>query len=206
MIIRKFLVATVLLLFLANTNASTVLPAENASMAVRQAVDDYCKVEIEGYWMFNGLMDMMTRQKVVKYSTKRKEELRDDTWNNPYAANVNVYPIRLDYSYKIDDIKVNGPQATAKVVYRYAMLLEDKTDKTYRNIVDHNNQDTVTFNLVYEDNRWWVFDPPPPRLSKDGLVNYNEQFIFEFGTKTNAKWQIEIDVIQNYWKSMSEKH
>jgi hypothetical protein len=205
MIIRKYFFAAVLFLFIANTNASTLSPIKDTPNSVRQAVEAYCKVESDGYWMFNGLMDMMMRHQVVKYSTKRKEKLKSDTWNNPFSVNVDVYPIRLDYSYKIDDIQVSGPKATAKVIYRYAMLTEDKADKTRRVIDDHNNQDTVTFNLVFEDNHWWVFDPPPPRLSKDGLVNYNGELIYELGTKENPKWQIEIDTIRNYWKLVGEK-
>ena len=205
MMLRKYFVSTVLFLFLVNTNAGSLLPVEDTPKQIHQAVKAYCKVEFEGYWMFNGLLDMMKRQKVVKYSTKRKEELKDDTWNNPFAVNVEVYPIRLVSSYKISDIEVNGSQATAKVVYQYVMLLRDKIDNTHRILADSNSQDSVTFNLVFEDNRWWVFDPPPPKLSKDGLVNYNEEFIHEYGTKSNPKWQKEIDILKSYWKPEGEK-
>jgi len=43
--------------------------------------------------------------------------------------------------------------------------------------VDRNSRDTVELSLDYDGARWWIMDPPLPRISKWALIEFSERII-----------------------------
>jgi hypothetical protein len=134
---------------------------------VRDFVEGFCQAEFSG--------NSQIRLDVVKYSKKRylAEKKRD-----PNFAGKALYwdndPLFVVASYKFLGVKVNKDKKNAQATIAYKRLARTEGDGQLKRklIPDSMEQDIVIFHLIYEDSRWWIFDPPPPRISLPAIVQY----------------------------------
>ncbi len=62
-------------------------------------------------------------------------------------------------------------------------------------LIKTNRNNFVKYFLVYRDGRWWVTDPPIPRVSRKAIIDFNEKiirlmsdFVMEKGTSIQKKY------------------
>ena len=138
--------------------------------AVRNAVETYANVEYE-------LGDPAKREKIIQFSPKFEAKIQKDNPGEWVYVGFGYYDRIVVSSYKVGDIKIEGLRATAQVIYRRLAHAEGDTDDTWHIIAEPPHDETVTLNLVFDKNQWWVLDPPPPRVSKKVLLEYYEATI-----------------------------
>lgn len=165
--LKQYFVTTALFLLLACNTSNTFSNEENKAQEVRQTVETYCKIEFDGAWLAD-------RWEVVKFSKKRKDEriLHKDADASAFGLQ-DHYPFIVVASYDIKEIKVLSPKrATAQVLYRRVAHSASATGREWYLVADPMDNNLVTLNLVYDKNKWYVLDPPPPRISRDWLIEY----------------------------------
>jgi hypothetical protein len=115
---------------------------------------------------FNGIED--ARSEFVIFSPKRKilEEKRE------FKGLVNELqydPLIIVDSYRIMDVRVFNNRAETTAFF--TSLAKTKGKGEDRKIIsDRSDKDMVKINLVYENNRWWIVDPPLPRVSLEAMI------------------------------------
>ena len=176
---RLFFLAAMLL---GGVSAYSATPAEDSAvLSARKAVEYFCQIEFEGD-------QGIRRSKVARYSKKetaRREKERTptpvDTLDFEYDA------LFVVASYRVLDVTVKGKQASVSVVYsRLATRTKGKGSQLHF-APDGNDNDLVTLTLVYDKNQWWVLDPPPPRVSKQPLIEYYEYQVKEYSPMWEQK-------------------
>lgn len=179
MMLRRYYIAAMLFL-LSVSSAATIHAESMAQLAVHQAVETYCKIEFDGAWVED-------RWAVIKLSEKRKaDRIYQDFTDSSVFGLGNHYPFIVVTSYDIREVYLLNPtHATAKVVYKRVAHSESKTGKDWYLVADRLDDDLVTLNLVFEKKKWLVLDPPPPRISKDFLLEYYEYRVKEY----SAMWE-----------------
>ena len=146
-------------------NFGVVSHAREQSKLVRGFVEAFCQAEFMGN---SGI-----RLDVVKYSKKRHlvEKKRDSDfagkalyWDND--------PLYVVASYKIVDIEVAKDKKSAQATVAYKRLVRTEGDGVLKRklIPDFMERDIVRLQLIYEDSKWWIFDPPLPRISLDAII------------------------------------
>ena len=151
---------------------------ETTAMAVRQTVESYAHVEFEGG-------DPDEREKIIRFSPKRKAQIEDQTGMWAYVDYSSFQRI-VARGYLIEEVKlIDKKRAMAMIRYdRLAHSVgKNASDRVF--MLDTNANDTVTLNLVFDKNQWWVLDPPPPRVSKEVLIRYYEYQVKE----DSAMWE-----------------
>ena len=167
---RSFLLVVILLLVGPAHSVLTPLTHADsgAAWSVYQAVEIFCQIEFEG--------DQESRRyETIWYSEKevtRRKKQRFPLPVHSFAAGSD--PLFVVASYQITEVQPQGKHATAKVRYKRLVRTEDWGSLARRIIPEKNDNDLVTLNLIFENSRWWVLDPPPPRVSKQVLIEYYE--------------------------------
>lgn len=184
MMLRRYIVTAVFFLLFVG-NVSPVLADDEMVKAVKQTVETYCKIEYDGAWVED-------RWAIIKLNPKREKAeriYRDITENAVFQ--LEHYPFIVVTSYDIREVHLLNPNhATAKVAYNRVAHSVSNTGKDWRDwhlVADHLDNDLVTLNLVFEKNKWFVLDPPPPRISKDMLIEYYEELLKEAAENT-PRW------------------
>lgn len=137
----------------------------------RRLVQEYCESE------FNGVQDI--RVKVAKFTPKRTSGDKNASSENDDSARkvINFYsePLVVVDSYQVRKVNASGDRAEATVVYKRLANSSGIDGRKYT--VDKISQDVVTLTLEYDGSRWWITDPPLPRVSKWSLIEYSERII-----------------------------
>lgn len=170
MMLRQYFTKAVLLLFFASISSSVLADNEKIEKAVKQTVESYCKIEFDGAWL-------AYRSEIVKFSPKRKAErsLHKDADAAAFELQ-DHYPFIVISAYDVQEVHVLSPtRAAVKVAYHRVADSKSDTGKDWYLVADREDNDHVTLNLVFEQNKWWIMDPPPPRISKDVLIRYYER-------------------------------
>ena len=181
MMLRQYFLTATFLLFLVG-NASSVL-ANNEEMvnAVHQTVESYCKIEFDGAWVPD-------RWSIIKFSPKRKAERKFSEILDSAVFQLEHYPFIVVTSYDIRDVHLFSPvRATALVAYSRVAHSESEPVRGWHLVEDHKENDLVNLDLVFEKNKWYVLDPPLPRISRDWLINYYEELSKEAAVNS-ARW------------------
>lgn len=160
----KYFVVTIFLVLFAFTSNVDAEEHANRLLQARSTVEAYCQNEFSGN-------DPETRERLIKFSPKlvlqhKKEEL---DWTNIYVDSLEQVVVS---SYKIGSINTSGSHATAIVVFQRLAHKEVTNNVSY--IIEQPHDETVTLNLIYDKNKWYVLDPPPPRISRDRLIEFYE--------------------------------
>ena len=168
MMLRQYLVTAALFLFLVSNASLVFANNEETARAVHQTIESYCKIEFDGAWVPD-------RWAIIKFSSKRKAERKFSEIMDSAVFQLEHYPFIVVTSYDIRDVHLLNPvRATALVAYSRVAHSERKPIRGWHLATDHKDNDLVNLNLVFEKNKWYVLDPPPPRISKQMLVEYYE--------------------------------
>jgi len=137
--------------------------------SAREVVEKFCRAE------FMGVQDI--RLDIAKYSRKQMllEKKRDPEsrgmvkfWDND--------PLFVVASYQITDVSVKENHAIATIVYkRLARTCGDGVLKR-KLIPDRKSHDIVKLHLIYNESRWWVLNPPIPRVSLEAIIEYHKNY------------------------------
>jgi hypothetical protein len=141
---------------------------------VRQTVETFCKSEFDAG-------EFEQRAKVVRFSPERQQtEKRRSGPASPYVVFWLWDPLFVVTSYDIKDIQIDGKNAVASIAYNRVAESNGRGE-----IISSNKYpDIVTLNLAYEDNNWWVIDPPLPRVSLKVLIQLYDDNI----NSRTSKW------------------
>ena len=175
---RYLFVVLSLVALLFGGTISSIYAQDMATAAVRQTVESYARGEFEGG-------DPDEREKIIRFSPKRKAQIEDQTGMWAYVDYSSFQRI-VARGYLIEEVKlIDKKRAMAMIRYdRLAHSVgKNASDRVF--MLDTNANDTVTLNLVFDKNQWWVLDPPPPRVSKEVLIRYYEYQVKE----DSAMWE-----------------
>ena len=139
----------------------------------RQAVEIYANVEFKGG-------DPSDLRKIIKFSTAREVELKRKFGIFLYTNFSEDEPQYVVNSYMVKDVIVSGNKAIATVVYQRIARTKDNCGSPF--IAEPPHDETVTLNLIFKKNQWWVLDPPPQRVSKQVLIDYYEYQVKEYSS------------------------
>jgi hypothetical protein len=183
--LRHYFVAIAFFLLFTSSASSALADNGSEAQAVHQAVETYCKIEFDGAWVED-------RWAVIKFSQKRKaERIYREVTDSAVFELGNHYPFIVVTSYDIREVSLLNPtHATAKVAYNRVAHSVSNTGKDWRDwhlVADRLDDDLVTLNLIFEKSKWFVLDPPPPRISKDMLIGYYEELLKEAAVNT-PRW------------------
>ncbi len=136
---------------------------------IRNIVDEFCKAE------FMGQQDI--RFDLAKFTPEREEiEKRRDSQFKGFVKTWDIDPVVIVASYRITNITLLDGKASAIVVYERLAKTEGDFDK--RKIVkDYRKEDALEISLIFQDNKWWILDPPTPRISREAIINYYQQHL-----------------------------
>jgi hypothetical protein len=154
----KFFVFVIILMISAcNVDTSNSSKAEKEA---KKTVESFIQAE------FNGIED--ARSEFVIFSPKRK--IQEGKREFKGLVNELQYdPLIIVDSYRIMDIKVFNNRAETTVFF--TSLAKTKGVGFTRKIISvHREKDMMKIDLVYENNRWWVIDPPLPRVSLRAMI------------------------------------
>lgn len=137
----------------------------------RLLAEEFCEAE------FNGAQDM--RMKVAKFTLKNPADEKKGDPDKVEKAGpiINFYsdPLVVVDSYHIRGFTSSNNRAEVTVMYKRLANSEGAVGGKYA--IDRKNQDSVTLALDYDGSRWWIMDPPLPRVSKWALIEYSERII-----------------------------
>ncbi len=137
----------------------------------RRLIEEYCESE------FNGVQDL--RIKVAKFTPKRTPGDKDASVENAESIRkvINFYsdPLIVVDSYQIRKANVLDNRAEATVVYKRLAHSAGIDGRKYA--IDKSSQDAITLTLEYDGSRWWIMNPPLPRVSKWALIEFSERMI-----------------------------
>lgn len=156
-----------------------VVAANNSDNAVaaRQVVERFCHAELIAD-------DIKLREQLVLLSRQHKAELQKQ--KGPISAIVldwGADPLYVVSSCHVVKVVTSDPSGTATVTYK-RLARQYATGELLptggrvagfppKIIPDYKETDTVQLKLVRRRDRWWVLDPPLPRVAKDTLIkNY----------------------------------
>jgi hypothetical protein len=138
---------------------------------VENIVNTFCKAE------FVGIQD--ARQDGIKFSPSRKNyECKRDSLFEGSIVTWEVDPLVIVKSYQIISVQIKKDFADVKVQYNQLGITTGDFDKRIL-IQDRKNPTTVDFHLIKNKGKWWIYDPPVPRISKESLIIYYKEKIKE---------------------------
>jgi hypothetical protein len=137
----------------------------------KSLVQEYCEAE------YNGVQDI--RLKVVKAPGKKGGPDRDASTGGGEGTGRFVDfsndPFIVVDSYQIKSVTLAEGHAEATVVYKRLANCDVTEKRKY--VVDRNSRDTIKLSLDYDGARWWIVDPPLPRVSKWAIIEFSERII-----------------------------
>src|SRR5215813_1407604 len=170
-LMNLYRITSILIIYIAFNIFSHVFAAnelENQDSA-RELAERFCRAE------FMGVDDI--RFDIVKYSRKQIlwEKKRDPEFRG-MAKFWDNDPLFVVASYQITDVLVKKNHAIATIVYkRLARTCGDGVLKR-KLIPDRKSHDIVKLHLIYNESRWWVLNPPIPRVSLEAIIEYHKNY------------------------------
>jgi len=137
--------------------------------SARELVEKFCRAE------FMGVQDI--RLDIAKYSRKQRawEKKRDSEFRGMVKYWDND-PLFVVESYQITDVSVKKNYAIATIVYNRLARTEGDGVLKRKLIPDRISHDIVKLHLIYNESRWWVLDPPIPRVSLEAIIEYHKNY------------------------------
>jgi hypothetical protein len=163
-------------IILALLDFSQVLASDESKKAdsARELVEKFCRDE------FIGVEDI--RLDAAKYS--RKQALREKKRDPEFRGMVKFWdndPLFVVTSYQIREVLVNKNTGLATIVYDRIARTEGDGVLKRKFVPDPNAQDRVQLHLIYDGSKWWLYDPPIPRVSIEALIEYYRKTLNRLG-------------------------
>jgi hypothetical protein len=133
----------------------------------RRVVEQFCQAEFDGD-------DLPLREKFIMLSPKRESKLSKGKYPlKPLVFQWNWDSAYVVSSYQVRDVTVKEADGTATVVYT-RLARQEEASAAPKMIPDYKEVDVVQLKLVQNGERWWILDPPLPRVSKAVLIKNHE--------------------------------
>ena len=145
------------------------------SKSIKSLVEEFCLSE------FHGGFPSTYRDRLFKYTPAVYKNLLKIIGDGyPYRVYFEHDPIRIVDSYKIKEIKqIDTHHAYAIVFYHQIAIIGESWEEIdaqgdgYKGIPIRRVKDiSIKLNLKYDGSRWWIIDPPYPKVSLAVLVKY----------------------------------
>jgi hypothetical protein len=177
-------------LFIFIIRLSAVSAINGTEEQVRKIVEAYCQAE------FNGIRDI--RFELVKYSSKREamEKKRDQQFRGK-LLDWDADPLFVVSSYHIQKVTVEKNRAIAIVDYKRIAKTKGEGVPKRKLIPDYVEHDMVKLQFIHDGIKWWIFDPPLPRISIKAIINYFEDDVKQYG----AQWLERTDISEEQKKT-----
>lgn len=133
--------------------------------AVRIVAEKFCYADFEG--------DPDIRMDIAKYTISRqKEESRKDPELLGKVIAFEADPIFVVKSFEITNILVEKNTAVVTVVFDRIAKSMGSGLPGRKIIADDLKQDVVKLQLIRDQEKWWILDPPIPRVSVKALHQF----------------------------------
>ena len=169
--------------------------ADAQDKIVRDFIEAFCQAEFSG--------NSLIRLDVVKYSKKRYlvEKKRDPNFAGKalYWDNDPLYVV-ASYGFVSVEVAKDKMSAQATVAYKRLARTEGDGELKRKLIPDFIERDIVVFHLIYENSKWWILDPPPPRISLTAITQYYKSTLETMGSNWLERPEISEAQKQSYRK------
>lgn len=162
---KKITLLTISIIFCYAISSS----AAEDEIGAKNFIDEFLKAEYDG--------DNFFRVNNAKYSPKRKLWVK-----KTYGPMIGeIFQMDGDHlcvieDYKIINIKIIKSKAFVDVTFQEFACTGSKGYGDIPLIIT-NKSSSEKYNLQYQDGRWWIKDPPRPRVSRKAIIDHNEQII-----------------------------
>ena len=137
----------------------------------------FCQSEFDGPEV-NGVSDI--RFDFIKYSTARaKIEKKRDPDSSGLVVYFDGTPLVVVATFRIESVRLHGKEALASVSYVRLASTHGNGQASRRFFKDPESAEIVNYHLLYTSGRWWILDPPMPRISRASLIKGYKQIINE---------------------------
>ncbi len=158
----------------------------NDDAGAKKFINEFLKAEFIGNESFrvDNTINSAKRQQMI---TKKYKPMIGEIfqWENEELSIVD--------SFEIKEIKISKQKATVTVMFQeFGRTLRGGYVKNP--IIKTNEKTPAKYQLIYKKDRWWLYDPPMPRISRNALIDYNDEkirrlheFVLEKGTEIQRK-------------------
>ncbi|MGH7253542.1 MAG: hypothetical protein ACREIE_07040 [Nitrospiraceae bacterium] len=146
--------------------------------AALQVIEAFCRAEFDE--------DSDKRFELIKFTSGgRAAELHRA--GHGMIPGVRIFPEQMPLivvtSYVVETVTVSQDRARATVIYR--TVARKGEGGIFARIVPSTVQpERVELQLVYADGRWWIFDPPLPRISLETMILVYRQELAQYEAKS----------------------
>jgi hypothetical protein len=159
----------------------------------RELTEKFCRAE------FIGVEDI--RLDIAKYS--RKQMLWEKKRDSEFRGMVKYWdndPLFVVASYQITDVSVKRNHAIATIVYKRLARTEGDGVLKRKLIHDSLDHEIIQLDLIYNGSKWWVLDPPIPRVSLEAIIAYHKGYLNIMGENWLGRSDISEGQKQYYRK------
>jgi hypothetical protein len=162
-------IVSFLIIYAALSMLSHAFPENESATqdSAKELAERFCRAE------FMGVEDI--RFDVARYSRKQMllEKKRDPEFRG-MAKFWDNDPLFVVASYRITDVSVKRNHAIATIIYKRLARTEGDGVSKRKLIPDSLEHDIIRLDLIYKESRWWIFDPPIPRISLEAIIRYHK--------------------------------
>lgn len=162
--------------------------ANNANHEIQGLVENFCLTEFNGNLQGDEIRDQM-----IKYTSDKLKYLKTKSCSiYPYEILLECDSIFIINSYKINSIEqVDEKHAYAVISYHQLAKSkgwgDDFRENKVRKLIKDIRDITVKLNLEYDGKRWWIIDPPYPRVSYNTMLEYYKKDVADLATYERPK-------------------
>lgn len=110
------------------------------------------------------------------YPSNSENFLKDPNKKVDMIYQFQTDPLCIVDHYKIDNIKIIKSKAFAYVSFlKFACTGLKGYGETP--LVPNQTKEIEKYKLIYKANRWWIYDPPLPKVSRKTLIEHNNEII-----------------------------
>jgi hypothetical protein len=147
---------------------------ETSDAKVKDVITNFCTAE------FNGERD--ARFNYAKYSQNYKKNCKQIGTGDDEPSCKGIISLTGDLLYIVDsfiikNVSIKGNSATATVDFDRLAYTEGLGFDARKIIPDIKGSDIVQYNLKKIKGRWWIYDPPLPRVSLKAIINEYEVYL-----------------------------
>lgn len=171
----------------ADTNSDTVLQQATS------VVEMFLELEFAGD-------SEPLREQYIRYSAEvRKNRERTRSPLPIYSFLPNEDPYYVISGYKIVSVVLDqtATPIKGKAVVDYDVVASAVVKAGRISLSKMVNPSSrVTLSLVFEQDRWWILDPPPAHVSASALIGFYEKYLHALDAESDSRWQEERTILQ----------